>query len=94
MLAAELMSFDPDAELEVTSTVDLVWVDEVAGNFVWAVNPWEINAIDKDGAGTFVVGEDGTTIDKGDVGDVDDSDARRSRGRAGGPARAGRQRCR
>ena len=55
------MSFAPDAELEVTSTVDLVWVDEVDGNFVWAVNPWEINAIDKDGAGTFVVGEDGTT---------------------------------
>ena len=63
------MSVNPDAELDVTSTVDLVWVDEVAGDLVWAVNPWEINAIDKNGADTFVVGEDGTIIDQGDVGD-------------------------
>ena len=54
------MSVAPDADLEVTSTVDLVWVDDVDGNFVWAINPWEINAIEKDGAGTFEVGEDGT----------------------------------
>ncbi len=59
----------PDADLEVTSTVDLVWVDDVAGDFVWAINPWEINAIDKNGAGTFAVDEDGTEIERGDVGD-------------------------
>ena len=63
------MSVAPDADLEVTSTVDLVWVDDVAGDLVWAVNPWEINAIEKDGAGTFEVGEDGTLIEEGDVGD-------------------------
>ena len=40
-------------------TVDLVWVDEVDGDQVWAVNPWGVNAIDKNGADIFVVGEDG-----------------------------------
>ncbi len=88
------MSVAPDADLEVTSTVDLVWVDDVAGDLVWAVNPWEINAIEKDGAGTFEVGEDGTLIEEGDVGDSttptpDDPAAGQVI-----PRHAGRQRCR
>ena len=70
ILDEKAMSVDADAELDVTSTVDLIWVDDVAGDFVWAVNPWEINAIDKNGADTFVVGEDGAVIDQGDVGDA------------------------
>ena len=40
-----------DATLAVTATVDLVWVDEVAGDFVWGVNPWGIQAIDKNAQG-------------------------------------------
>ena len=63
------MTVEPDAELLVTSTVDLVWVDDVLGDLVWAANPWEINAIEKNGAGTFEVGEDGTEIEEGDVAD-------------------------
>ena len=53
----------------MTSTVDLVWVDDVLGDLVWAANPWEINAIEKNGAGTYEVGEDGTEIEEGDVAD-------------------------
>ena len=40
-----------DATLAVTATVDLVWVDDVAGDFVWGVNPWGIQAIDKNAQG-------------------------------------------
>ena len=32
-----------DAALAVTATVDLVWVDDIAGDFVWGVNPWGID---------------------------------------------------
>ena len=54
-----------DAVLNVTATVDLVWVDEVAGDFVWGVNPWGIQAIDKNAQGILVLGDDGELVDEG-----------------------------
>ena len=61
------LSVDADEPLEVSASVDLVWVDEVDGDQVWAVNPWDINVIDKNGVGHLAVGDDGTVIDQGDV---------------------------
>jgi hypothetical protein len=52
-----------DANLAVTATVDLLWVDDVAGDFVWGVNPWGISAIDKNARGILVLGDDGTRVD-------------------------------
>ena len=61
------LSVDPDEVLEVSVSVDLVWVDEVDGDLVWAVNPWGVNAIDKNGDDIFVVGDDGDPADQGNV---------------------------
>ncbi len=36
------LSVDPDEVLEVSAGIDLVWVDEVDGDQVWAVNPWGV----------------------------------------------------
>jgi hypothetical protein len=58
-----------DATLAVTATVDLVWVDDVTGDFVWGVNPWGIQAIEKDGQGILVLGEDGGVVEPGDPGE-------------------------
>jgi hypothetical protein len=69
-----------DATLAVTATVDLVWVDDVTGDFVWSVNPWGIHAIDKNAQGILVLGDDGDVVESGEPGDgttgADDSAAR------------------
>ena len=58
-------SISGDAELDVISTVDLVWIDDVMGQFVWAVNPWGIAAIDKNDGTTLILGEDGEVVNDG-----------------------------
>jgi large repetitive protein len=55
----ETVTVAADEPLVVTSTIDLIWIDEEAGNRLWAVNPWALNAIDKNSADVFVVGDDG-----------------------------------
>jgi hypothetical protein len=62
-------SVSPDASLNVTSTVDLVWIDDVAGEFVWAVNPWGLQAIDKNAQGILVLGDDDAALETGDPGE-------------------------
>jgi Bacterial Ig domain len=57
-----------DTTLAVTATVDLIWVDDVAGDFVWGVNPWGIQAIDKNAQGILVLGDDGALVDEGQSG--------------------------
>ena len=80
----------PDADLDVTATVDLVWVDDVAGDLVWAINPWEINAIEKYRT-RHVRGRRGRHGDRvGRRRRRDDADARRS-GRRSGRGAPGRQ---
>jgi hypothetical protein len=61
-------SLATDAVLTVTATVDLVWIDDLAGDFVWGVTPWGVAAIDKDAQGTLVLGEDGNVVDEGTSG--------------------------
>jgi large repetitive protein len=58
-----------DATLALTATVDLVWVDDVAGDFVWGVNPWGIRAVDKSAQGILVLGEDGDVVESGEPGE-------------------------
>jgi len=55
-----------DAALALTAMTDLIWVDDTAGDYVWAVNPWSIEAIDKGAEGIPVLGEDGEVIDAGE----------------------------
>jgi hypothetical protein len=57
-----------DAALGVSANVDLVWVDDVAGDFVWSVTPWGIQAIDKNAQGILVLGDDGDVVDDGQSG--------------------------
>ncbi len=65
LLDSSPASVATNAVLDVTATVDLVWIDDVAGQFVWAVNPWGIVAIDKDDGATLVLGNDGEIVDDG-----------------------------
>ncbi len=58
-----------DATLSVTATVDLVWVDDVTGDFVWGVNPWGVQAIDKNAQGILVLGDDGEIVEAAGPGD-------------------------
>jgi Bacterial Ig domain len=60
-------SVPADADLAVTSTVDLVWVDDVAGDFVWAVSPWSVRAVDKNAQGILVLGDDGESVESGEA---------------------------
>ena len=73
-------SVSADATLSVTATVDLVWVDDVAGDFVWGVNPWSLQAIDKNAQGILVLGDDGDLVEVGEPGEgtsgADDGAAR------------------
>lgn len=73
VLQSETASVSGVATLAVSATVDLVWIDDVAGKFVWAINPWGIEAIDKNNVSTLVLGEDGEVVSDGDggVGDGD-----------------------
>ena len=64
---------DPDAAtvdagtpLEMSASVDLIWIDETEGNRVWAVHPWGINVIEKDSSTGVLIGESGEVIDEGE----------------------------
>ena len=58
-------SVPTDANLEVTASVDLIWIDETEGNLVWAIHPWGINEIEKDSTSGVLYGESGEVIDEG-----------------------------
>jgi hypothetical protein len=53
------------ADLEVTATTDVIWIDDRSGDFVWSVHPWGIEAIDKDATGLLVLGEEGDVVEDG-----------------------------
>ncbi len=53
-------------QLEVTSTTDVIWIDDVSGDFVWSVHPWGIEAIDKNASGLFVVDDEGSIVEEGE----------------------------
>jgi hypothetical protein len=54
------------SELDVVASTDVIWIDQTNGSFVWAVNPWGVQAINKN---------DGTTPLLGETGDVIEDDA-------------------
>ncbi len=86
-------SVTADATLAVTANVDLVWVDDVDGDFVWGVNPWGTQAIDKNAQGILVLGADGDLIEEGESGQAT-SGADDRRGERTGDPGARRQRDR
>jgi hypothetical protein len=60
------------ADFSVASTVDLVWVEDVTGEFVWAINPWGVSVIRKTDqapligdTGDVIEGEDEPAADGG-----------------------------
>ena len=55
----------PSAELSIATNVDMIWVDDSEGDFVWSINPWGINAISKNDASTPLLGESGEVIEDG-----------------------------
>ncbi|MFN3256151.1 MAG: Ig-like domain-containing protein [Ilumatobacter sp.] len=63
VLETQQVAVAADAVLAVTATVDVVWIDDTAGDFVWSVHPWGIEAIDKNGA-LLVLGDQGEVIDE------------------------------
>lgn len=65
ILQDEAASVSGAATLAVSASVDLVWVDDIAGEFVWAINPWGIEAIDKNDLSTLLLGEDGRVVSDG-----------------------------
>jgi hypothetical protein len=57
--------FTPGAAARVSAAVDLVWVDEVEGDRVWAIHPWGFNMILKSDESTPLLGEQGETLEPG-----------------------------
>jgi hypothetical protein len=55
----------PGAATTVSTNVDLVWVDETAGDRVWAVHPWGFHMISKRDDSTPLLGEQGETLEPG-----------------------------
>ena len=55
------------AQLDVTSTNDVIWIDDVSGEFVWSVHPWGIEAIDKNASGLLVYDDGGDIVEEGDA---------------------------
>lgn len=71
ILDTEPATVDADAQLDVTATTDVVWIDDRSGDLVWTVHPWGIEAIDKDAFGLLVLGDDGDLLEDADGGEGD-----------------------
>ncbi|WP_148288552.1 Ig-like domain-containing protein, partial [Ilumatobacter nonamiensis] len=65
----EPVTVDGTTLLDVTATTDVIWIDDVIGDFVWTVHPWGIHAVDKDDSGLLLLGEEGDVVDEGDADD-------------------------
>lgn len=53
------------SDLEVSTAIDLIWVDQRNGGLVWSVNPWGLRAVEKNDATTPLLGESGEVVDAG-----------------------------
>ncbi len=69
MLDEQPLTLEPDTYLEVTSTNDVIWIDDVSGDVVFSVHPWGIEAIEKNASGLFVVDDEGIIIEEGESDD-------------------------
>ena len=63
VLDEEALSVGSGTTLDVSATYDVIWIDDVDGDFVWSVHPFGIEAIDKDASGLLKIGEDGRVIE-------------------------------
>jgi|GEM_PF-1103738 len=61
------VSVSSDAALRVSATVDVIWIDDAEGDFVWTVHPWGIQEVDKNDASLLVLGDEGDVIEDGDA---------------------------
>jgi len=68
ILDAQPLTIRPDAVLDVIATLDVIWIDDVAGDFVWSVHPWGIEGVQKNDSDLLVLGEEGEVIDQGEGG--------------------------
>ncbi len=75
-ILGEPVTVSPVAQLEVSATTDVIWIDDRSGDFVWTVHPWGIEAVDKDASDLLVIGEEGDIVDagEGDRGDTPGAD--------------------
>jgi hypothetical protein len=62
----DVASVPAGASLRMSTSIDLVWVDEIDGNTVWAVHPWGINVIRKDDTSSPLIDESGEVLEEGD----------------------------
>jgi hypothetical protein len=56
------------SQLNVSVSVDLVWIDQIDGDLVWSIHPWGINVLRKDDASSPLLGESGELLEAGDGG--------------------------
>jgi hypothetical protein len=62
----------PAADVTISVSVDLVWVDDEDGPRAWAVHPWGFNVIDKNDARAPVIGDEGAVVEGGEGGPADE----------------------
>ncbi len=53
------------ATLDVTPTVDLIWIDDPGGDLVWAASPWGLEPVRKDDVDALELRDDGQVVDGG-----------------------------
>jgi large repetitive protein len=63
-------SVPADSELAVAASTDVIWIDQTNGALVWAVNPWGVEAIQKNDGSTPLLGETGEVVQDGTGQDV------------------------
>ncbi len=54
------------SQLRMSTAIDLVWVDQLDGNTVWAVHPWGINVIRKNDTNSPLISESGEVLEEGE----------------------------
>jgi hypothetical protein len=61
----EVADVSPSSDLAVAASSDLIWVDEVGGANVWAINPWGIQAVRKIDVTTPLLSDTGEVLEPG-----------------------------
>jgi hypothetical protein len=63
------VSVPAGSELAIAASTDVIWIDQTNGELVWAVNPWDVQAIPKNDGATPLLGETGEVLEEGSSGD-------------------------